>query len=149
MSAYLTSVITVGALISLALAVSYRSGGAEKTAFMIFLLYVSALPLIGIVRDFEISEITFNFNEGTEYKDAFGEVTREAYENGIRLYIADEYSLDAEDISVRAEGFDAAAVRARVVVVTLSGDARYADYRDMSRRLEKNGLGRCEVKIAI
>lgn len=149
MSVYFISVITVSAITSLAMAISYKNDGALRCALTVFLLYVSAVPLINAVRDFDPSEMKFGSVAQTEYEYRIDEMTKEAFENGIRLLVSDTFELDAADVAVRTDGYDCTAMRAGKVTVTLSGTARFADRGAIKRCVEKNGLGTCEVKIEV
>ena len=148
MSEYLVSLTVMGALVSLSLALSYKDDAALKGALMILLLYIFTVPLINAVKDFDINSPVLDLEYAEEYEGQLESVTRAAYENGIRMYIADKFSLDAADISVKAEGYDVSAVKAERISVVLSGEARMADYRAIEEGLKKNGFDNCEVKIA-
>lgn len=149
MSVYFVSVITVSAISSLAMAISYKSDGAVKCALTVFLLYVSAVPLINAVRDFDPSELDFGAITQTQYEYEINEMTKEAFENGIRLLVSDTFDLDSADVVVRVDGYDYTTVSAGKVTVTLKGTARFADRGAIKRCVEKNGLGVCEVKIEV
>ena len=149
MSAYLAVLVTVSALVTLGTALLYREDGAERMAFLLLLLYVSAVPLIGAVRDFDIGALDFDAVTGEGYYDASASVGCDAFEAGVRAFIAEEFSLDVADISVEACGFSPETVSADLIRVTLSGRARLADRHAIKEKIEKNALGGCEVKIAI
>ena len=148
MSEYLISLTVMGAVVSLSFALSYKEDAALKGALMILLLYSFAVPLIGAVRDFDIDAVRLESEPSYEYESKLESVSKAAYENGIRVYIADKFDLDLADISVSAEGYALEAVKAERVNVILSGAARLADYRAIESGLKKNGFDNCEVKIA-
>ncbi len=151
MTEYFTALISVSALISIAAALSYKDMGesrALRAAFAVILLYVTVMPLLGALSNFDADDFKF----GTEDYDfggenAAGELTREAFERGVRLYICQEFSLDGDDVSVTVSGFDPIAVRAEKISVRLSGRAAFADFRAIKARLSKNGFDNCEVLI--
>ncbi len=154
MKEYLVTLIVVGSLISLALCLMYKEDkeglGAVKTAFSILLLYVTVVPLIGMIRNFDaekpelqIESIDFDTDSALE------EVSENAYIGGVRSFVSEEFSLNIDDISVTAEGFDVMNMRAERLTVILSGDAALADYRAIRERLLKNGFEGCEVKIEV
>lgn len=152
MKEYAVSLIAVTALISFSLVAFYNDGKNERTvrcALAAILLYAVLLPLLnGAVPDLGKFELKFNtgaydFSDA----DATQEMTEAAFQNGIRLFLADEFSLNAEDISVYTDGFDMAEMKAQRITVRLSGGAIYADRYAIREKIEKNGLGSCEVKI--
>ena len=48
-------------------------------------------------------------------------MTKEAFENGVRILVSDTFDLDAADVAVCADGYDCTAMRAERVTVTLRG----------------------------
>ncbi len=154
MREYAVTLVVTSALVSLALAITYReeerSSGAVRSALAVLLLYVTLCPLFGAVRNFDIEDDIFEVEE-YDFEDRFSlsGVTEEAFCKGIRLFLADKMSLSAEEITVSAEGFDATAMRARKIKVTLFGKAALADYRAVRETVEKNGFGECEVKSEV
>lgn len=154
MKEYAVTLAVTSALVSLALALTYRdeekSGGAVRSALMLILLYATLCPLLGAVRNFDIDsdilkEEKYNFEDRFSLSDA----TEEAFCRGIRLFLADKMSINYDEITVKAKDFDASLMRARKIEVTLVGKAALADYRALREAVEKNGFGECEVKSEI
>ena len=149
MSTYLASLIGVCLTVSLALAVSYKEDGALRLAFGIILLYAAAVPLVGAIDSIDLSDISFEASSDIDTEDAMDQRCAEAFERGIVLFIAEEFGLNGEDICVRAHGFVATDMRAELIEVILCGEARLADFRAIRDKIEKNGFGECDVRVAV
>ncbi len=148
MSGYLTGVIITAALISLALAAAYKETAdkAVRTALMIFLVYVTVMPLVGAAKDFDLGDFKTEISE-TEDESGMKRESERAFANGIALFLAEEFSLNTKDIRVTLSGFDYRTMRAEGITVNLSGEAVFSDFKAIKERIEKNGLGECDVKI--
>lgn len=155
MNTYAASVIVTAALTSLALALSYKEGSESNTAvraaMTVMLLYVTVIPLFGVIKNFDADELfSLPTASESEYTSAIGEVAEDAFCSGIVLFVADEFSLEKDDISVMVTGFNKDEMTAEKISVTLRGRAAAsADFRAVREKIEKNGLGKCEVKIEI
>ena len=154
MREYLISVVTVSALISAALTVLYKnereSSGAAKGAFAVMLLYVTVLPLIGAISELDVSKIKFSSGDfDFSSESALASSSSAAFEDGVKLFLCEEFSLDKNEVDVSCEGFSQENMQAEKIVVTLRGKSKYADVWAIKEKTEKNGLGRCEVKIEI
>ncbi len=151
MTGYFISLISVSALISLAIALSYKpegDGGALRGAFAVILLYVTLIPLFSAFSDFDIEKIKFEQEKyNFEDKNYIDETAEDAFARGIRIYISEEFSLEDEDINVELFAFDAQKMKAEKIVVTLSGPAAHADFRAIREKLRRGGFENCEVKI--
>ena len=152
MREYMSALVLVSAVISVALAVTYKESekGGVKCALAVILLYVTIVPIINAARDFDVGELEF-CAEDFDFDDNFelSDFTAEAFAHGVRLYVADQFGLDKEEVQVLASGFDEQTSRAEKITVTLGGKAALADARAIREMVEKNGLGACEVKIEI
>ncbi len=153
MNEYLISLISVSALISLSSAVLYREekeGRAVKCAFAVLLLYILIMPLLGALKSFDPEVL--KFDTGAHYpaeESGIEASAEEGFVQGIRLFLADEFSLEQNDIEVKVTGFDFSTVKAEKITIILKGSAAYADFRAVREKIEKNGFGSCEVEIAI
>lgn len=82
----------------------------------------------------------------------YGEVSREAFCDGISLAVADRIDARAELVCVFADGFIFEEMRAEELTVTLTDVAALSDVRGLSQWLEENFVtdgGVCKVVIAI
>ena len=149
MSAYFTSLVCISLVISCATALSYKDGGAERFAYSVILLFASLTPLVGAIGKMDVGKI-FSEPPAPVVLESRAEVTtEEAFVKGIRAFVADEFDVDMHDVIVETVGFDISEMRAELIRIRLFGEARGADYRAIRERIEKNGFGRCEVKIEI
>ena len=152
MSEYILTLITVSAVISVALALTYKESEKSglRCAFAVILLYVTLVPIINGARNFDVGELEIyadelDFEENFELSDFTGA----AFARGVALFVAEEFELDAKEVRAEASGFDPEAARAEKITLTLVGRAALADTRAIRETVEKNGLGACEVKIEI
>jgi hypothetical protein len=76
-------------------------------------------------------------------------VTRDAVEGAISHAVADEFGLSDGNISVGLINFDFENMRSDTVVVTLSGKAVTADYKEIENFVNGLGIGRCRVDVEI
>ena len=144
---YVLSVLAAVAFSSFAMYDSERAR-ASRTAMGIILLAALAVPFINTVRD-ATGILTENLPtyEGEE-DNMSATVAKEAYLRGIRLAVADEFSLSEEDIRVECSGFSFEKMRAERVHITLFGRAVLADIKAIGEYAEKSGFGECEVSIS-
>lgn len=149
MAEYMIGVTCMCMLVSLASFVSCTDTkrGATKFALGVILLASLVVPVKGIVEGAVLP--LFDIKD-TEYKDssAFSEFTEEYFCEGVRLAVADEFSLDAHDVEVITVGFSVEDMRAEVIKIKLLRAAAGADYRAVREYIEKNDLGKCEVEIS-
>ena len=148
---YFIGVMLLITLISVALAVVHpRQKSATVFAAGVILICAVMLPIVDIIKgyggNFNIDEY-LNLTE--DYQSA--DMVEAAFEEGIRLYIADEYRVDAGDVTVRVDGFDLSSLRAERIYVTLSGKAALLDYKSIEEELirEFTQDGECEVSVRI
>ena len=148
---YFTGVMLLVTLISVALVVVHpRQKSATVFAAGVILICAVMLPIVDIIKgyggNFNIDEY-LNLTE--DYQSA--DMVEAAFEEGIRLYIADEYRVDAGDVTVRVDGFDLSSLRAERIYVTLSGKAALLDYKSIEEELirEFTQDGECEVSVRI
>ena len=131
--------------------VSYDGGkglGARGAIAIILLLAVSR-PIIAFATDIcENREPTFSgFDAELDYE--YEEVAMDAFKNGIIELLAEEYSLERENFSVKTEGFDFSTLTAEKIYVTLYGRAAFCDPLAVERLIENYGLGECYAQVGI
>ena len=152
MREYLVSVVAMSVFCALVSYFSYPSGTARasKLSLSVLLIYTVSMPLVSLFSGFgaqdapslEVPDADFG---GGEYV----ETAKEAFEDGIALYIMDKFGADADDVFVECYGFDFEAMRAERISVTLSGRGALLDYRGIENKVTGLGLGECEVYIKI
>ena len=79
----------------------------------------------------------------------YEKVAEEAFKEGICKLLYTNYGVEAEDTAVSVEGFQLDEMKARRIVIVLSGKAALSDRRGMEQYLNGLGLGECEVRIRI
>ena len=145
MSAHLVTIFCASCAVAFAGFV-LSSGKAERAArAALGIILVSAIlsPLISLGQGFaQLPEYS-----GAEEESVFEKTAEEAFCDGVRLAIAERFSLDAEHISVRAKGFQTEKMTAEVLTVTLSERAKLADYRAIREFVVENNFGKCEVEL--
>lgn len=154
MSAYLTSLIAISALVGIS---SYLSYSEDKGIFLraatsLLVVGVIISPLVTLIREaekFRIDEYTLEeylFDiEDSEYARS----AKEAFEEGVKKFICQSFSLEESEVRVVALGFDTLDMKAEKIKVILHGGAAYADARSIAYEISSAGLGECEVEIGV
>ena len=122
------------------------TGGAIALLIALFI----AMPLSSYLSELFHSDAflppDFDYDTGSpEYE----EVAREAFLDGIRRLIADEFSVDKEYILVKCDGFNFEDFTYERLYVTLRGRAASADARGIRFFIEENFTGECRVEIEV
>ena len=153
MSEFLSCLISVSSLVGVSAFLSYgeREDKILKIASSLILAYVTVLPVVTLIRDFDydasvdLGDGSFMYIEDT----LIGEEAENAFCKGIEKYISERFSLSSEEITVRVFGFEYTSMKAEKIKVILSGKAVFADNRAIAEEIEKNGLGECEVELSV
>ena len=150
MGEYFTGVFAVLAVVLFCGFISYRRkrSSAARMALSILIIHTVLMPLGSIASgdlSFDIEAPDPDTFEGGDY----AEVAREAFCEGISKLIAEEFSLDAKNISVYATGFEFSSMRAERISVLLSGRAAFADPSAIEKYINGLDVGRCECEIEI
>lgn len=145
MREYIIALFAISVLISVLRLVGYRGGNMERIALGVICAYVVLSPLGGIGEGdldgiFDIPEI--------EVGEGASPVLEEAMAEGICRGIAEEFSLDRSDISVKLFGFDHEKMTAERIEIILSGGAVTADYRAIERYVKDMDIGGVRVEIS-
>ena len=111
----------------------------------VLMILVIALPLPKVFgelkNDFELEKF-----DSVEDADEFG---KSSFEMGIKEYIAGEFSLSRDDVSVEAIGFSSSEMRAERIIITLTGGGILSDNKKIERAVKSLELGAVEVKFEI
>ena len=152
MSAYLSSLVAISALVGICSFLSYSetTDRGLKIAVSVILVYTVILPAVTLVReavefDFdyyqsEIPEVSF---EDTE----FSKTAEQSFADGIKKMIAENFSLSSDEVKVFVFGFDGKRMKAEKIKIILTGTAIVADARRIAYAVSLAGLGECEVEI--
>ena len=148
---YCTDVLGVATFLAIGSAVAHqRFKTVTGFGVGIVMICVIFLPLVDIFADFDIYKEMESLIGDVEY-DVTDSAVEMAFEEGIREYVASEYSVCAECVGVTADGFDLEIMRAERIYVTLSGKGIYLDYKrietDVSEKFTKGG--ECEVSLKL
>ena len=134
----------------------YEIPNESKKKNPLFIIYIfgllgmAALLYIIALSDMDIDSI---FDKITlpeqELEGGYSEVAEEAFSEGIARAVAEEFSLNKENIRVKIRGFDFENMRADSITVILSGRSVTADYRAIEKYFNGLDVGVCKVEIEI
>jgi hypothetical protein len=148
MTALMLSVFSASAALGLAWQTAHSRCRGRTTAFalgiMLVFVVVSSLPR-DMRFEFDIEKFLPESGNVGEYYY----VTRDAVEGAISHAVADEFGLSDGNISVGLINFDFENMHSDTVVVTLSGKAVTADYKEIEKFVNGLGIGRCRVDVEI
>ena len=150
MNEYALTVFSVCVITGVLGLVSYGSGRAEKLALGVITLYIIIAPLVSELGNIDIDSL-FDKTTMPEYEleGGFSQVAEDAFAEGIAKAVAEEFSVDLENIRVKIRGFDFENMRAEQITVILSGRSVAADYRSIEKYLNDLDVGVCRVEIEI
>ena len=148
---YVVSVVAVSSLVALGGYICYgqKSASAAKTAMSIILLYTVCSPIGALLGGLEdaFDGDDFSIDDYVSLDGAYAETAAQAYAEGVKAYVASEYRLDKNEISVYIFDFDFESMRPKKIRIILSGSASTADFRAIENSVFNAGLGECEVEI--
>ena len=154
MTEYITSVIAACAVVALGGFISYSGDGgtsrALRSALSLLLLYTVASPVVSVVSN--LGDVTLDsiveYEPSVDMSDPeYYRVAEDAFCEGIRKMVCEQYEVNADDVDVRAVDFDFKTMSARKIKIILSGNAVYTDSRGISAAVSDAGLGECEVEL--
>ena len=149
MKEYMISVFVSCAVLGLLTLLLYREGGegASKFAFGVLLLFTVTMPLADFSLDMISSIGSIKYPSFSE--NGAEEVTKAAFEEGVKKLIEEEADLPSGAVFVVADGFSHTEMRAVRIRVYLSGKGAFADKKAVERIVEKYGLGECYAEYEI
>ncbi len=144
---YIASALALGVIAALAVSLSHEKYRGV-VGFLMSLLVI--LPLISPI--FSIIGGEFSLPEFEEYLPGAGyiEISERAYVSGAKTALAEEFSIEEENISFSGSDFDFEKMRFGKISVVLSGSAVFADTKGIEKWLTDNFTlsgGKCEVVI--
>lgn len=151
---YLVTLALISSLVGIATYASYGEGEDRtlRSALAVILISVTVSPVISFVGgavDGGFFEGGFEIPELSVEDTDFAERAEQAFAEGVRRFVAEEFSLSEGDIKVRLFGFSAEKMRAEKIKIILSGRAALADNRMIAERISSEGLGVCEVELDV
>ena len=150
MSTYIGLIISVGIVAAIGGGLLYdgEREGASRTAISVILLLATIVPVVAFVSQLSLKAPTMpelpNATDG-EYT----EVAREAFCDGIRTLLSENYSLSEDCFAVKCEGFDFTSMRAERLTVTLRGAAVRCDPLAVEKFINSYEIGDCHAEIGI
>lgn len=144
-------VFAVSALIGILSLIFYREGDtASRFAFAVLLLYTVASPLGELISGIGDGEYfgSLEFSP-EEYGEEYKEVAKDAFCEGVKKMVCDEFSLSKENVEVRVFNFDFSSMRAERIKVILKSGASFADYKGIEKFVNQYGFGECDAEIEI
>ena len=152
MREYAVSIFVFSAMLGILSLLVYRAGEdrVSRFAFAVLLLYTVAAPLgtvieeIGGGLDFESGDFS-----AEEFGDDYKKVAEDAFAEGIRRLICQEFSLSDSHVDVHISGFDFENMRAEKIKIILSPACAFADPGQIERLIDREGLGKCEVSFEV
>ena len=150
MSAYIGLIISVGIAAAIGGALLYdgEREGASRGAISVILLLATIAPVVAFVSQLSLKAPTM-----PELPDAtdgeYTEVAREAFCDGIRTLLSENYSLSEDCFAVKCEGFDFTSMRAERLTVTLRGAAVRCDPLAVEKFINSYEIGDCHAEIGI
>ncbi len=154
MSAYLSGLIVISALVGISSYVSYSDDKEKilRTATSLLVISVIITPIITVVKEAEKIEIAGSSLEEylSDIDDSeYGKSVKEAFEEGVKRFVCQTFSLSDSDVRVAALNFDCLTMKAEKIKVILYGNAAYADARGIAYEISAAELGKCEVEIGV
>ena len=150
MSGYVLSVFAICLIAEALRLLSYGRSAVERFAVGVITLSVILAPISGIISDFDVEGWLDSLKqEQGEINSEYEATVEAAFSDGIKRAVAEEFSLNKDNIRVRVVGFNAAEMSAERIYVSLSGSAAIADYRAVKKYLDRLDIGECDVSIEI
>ena len=149
---YFVGLIYVCTIFAVVLSLAHKKTRSVVTfGAGILLICAILLPLVDIIKDFSVDEYLGEICDGIKYDDMNDSDIELAFEKGIALYVAEEYGVGREYVTVGVDGFDIESLRADCIYVTFSGVAIGVDYKKVEADLSKKFTdgGECEVSLRL
>lgn len=146
MNEYTAVIFAASAMICIAGLAFYSSKQEPVARLALGIILVCAVidPLVSMVRG--LIDIDYSENEAIG-QTVYEKTAEEAFLDGVRLAIMQEFSISAQELSVSAVGFSSQSMNCERITVTLMGSACFADVGAIRAFVEENNLGKCEVKL--
>ena len=147
MSEYAIGVFVISAVVGICSHIAYKGkSDPSHLALTIVLLYVVVSPIAEMTLDGSLVGVEY---DESIIGDGYEGVAEQAFGRGILSAVADEFSLDKENLRVEIDGFDFQKMTAERIRVILSGRAALADRKGIEKYVNKLEIGVCECEIEI
>ena len=124
-----------------------ESRKASRLALGIILLASLVSPIASAVRG--LASIDFSDTGAYVESSAVEKTLEEAFCEGVAVCIAEEFSLKADTVSVKAHAFNSETMRADELTVTLSGSSATKDLKAVENFVNGLGLGKCILEVRL
>ena len=143
---YFTVLIAAVSLSSLAL---YDPTSAKDYRFALGVILTAALvtPAVSCVKS--LSDLEFDYTGGDFESVSLSKTLEEAFSDGIRESISDEFSIEKKSIEVELFGFDGEKMTAEGIRVTLVGTAALSDIVAVEKFVSELCLGECSTEVRL
>ena len=150
MSAYIGLIISVGIVAAIGGGLLYdgEREGVSRGAISVILLLATIAPVAAFVSQISLKAPTLPDLPAAEDGE-YTEVAREAFCDGIRTLLSENYSLSEDCFAVKCEGFDFTSMRAERLTVTLRGAAVRCDPLAVEKFINSYEIGDCHAEIGI
>lgn len=151
MTSHFALVFAVAFAAAAASFVSYDGGKnrSVRVAVSIVLLLAVAHPVVEIAFKLLNDEPPVFSEWGGEVETEYEDVALDAFTEGIKQLLSEQYSLGKDNFGIKIEGFDFKKMKAERIYVTLYGRAALCDPLAVERLINGYGLGECYAKIGI
>ena len=145
---YIISVLSAIAFSSFALYDGEKMK-SSRTALGIILLAALGIPFLKSLISLPDISLEQNPIYDNEYNEELrDEAAEESFLYGIKLAVAEKFSLSEEEVIVKCSGFSFEKMKAERIKIVLSGKAAFSDIRSVRDYVEKSGFGECEVLVS-
>ena len=150
MTEYTLGVFGILAICGVLSLLCYGSGRAEQTALGIIAAHLIISPLVTTIFSIDPSD-AFDSLTGGEYETDVSPslVAEEAFAEGVRLAVADKFSIDKENIRVKVNNFNMEKMSCDKIKLFLDGKEVFADYRGIESYVNSLEMGECKVEILL
>ena len=143
---YFTVLIAAVSLSSLAL---YDQTSARDYRFALGVILTAALVTPAVSSIKSLSSLEFDYTGGDFESVSLSKTLEDAFADGIRDGIAEEFSIGKKSIEVEIFGFDADKMTADGIRVTLVGTAALTDIVAVEKFVSELGIGECSTEVRL
>ncbi len=128
-----------------------KTKDAARLFASVVLIHSLLSPVLVFAAAFSDGIPSFEIEEPSDLPlgGTYEEVAEDAFIEGICKLLYTKYEIKAEDATVSVDGFRLDEMKARRIVIVLSGKAAFSDHRGIEQYLNGLDLGECEVRVRI
>lgn len=151
MTEYMRGVFALSCVISVCSLLVYKEKKdfSVRFAFATVIVYAALMPVISFFTSSHGAP-SFDYEFDLDgYSEDYIEVAEDAFCEGIKRFVSDEYGLESDEVFVFVEGFDFSSMRAEKIRIILSGASVFSDLKAIEKDINELDVGRCSVEIEI